>query len=57
MRERSAPKPVAVIAIVIAIVIVIAIDGPGDAMVVHHGITSRRMRVTFDGPGGHLWAD
>ncbi len=55
MRERSAPKPVAVIAIVI--VIAIAIDGPGDAMVVHHGITSRRMRVTFDGPGGHLWAD
>lgn len=53
MRERSAPKPVAVI----AIVIVITIDGPGDAMVVHHGITSRRMRVTFDGPGGHLWAD
>ncbi len=53
MRERSAPKPVAVIVIVIAI----AIDGPGDAMVVHHGITSRRMRVTFDGPGGHLWAD
>lgn len=55
MRERSAPKPVAVIAIVI--VIAIAIDGPGDAMVVHHGITSRRMRDTFDGPGGHLWAD
>ena len=26
-------------------------------MDVHHDITSRRMRVTFDGPGGHPWAD
>jgi len=36
---------------------VIALDGPGDTLVVHHGIASRRWRISYDGPGGHPWAD
>ena len=36
---------------------VIALDGPGDALVVHHAIASRRLRVHITGPGGHPWAD
>lgn len=47
-RQRShEPSPVAVV----------ALDGPGDALIVHHAIASRRMRITFAGPGGHPWAD
>ncbi len=36
---------------------VIAIDGPGDTLIVHHAIASRRVRVSVDGAGGHPWAD
>jgi tripeptide aminopeptidase len=36
---------------------VLALDGPGDERVVHHALGSRRYRVTFEGPGGHSWAD
>lgn len=36
---------------------VVALDGPGDALIVHHAIASRRLRFTFAGPGGHPWAD
>ncbi len=43
----AAPTPVAAI----------ALDGPGDSLIVHHAIASRRVRFTFSGPGGHPWAD
>jgi acetylornithine deacetylase/succinyl-diaminopimelate desuccinylase-like protein len=47
-REQvHAPSPAAVV----------ALDGPGDALIVHHAIASRRLRFTFAGPGGHPWAD
>ncbi len=46
-QEVHAPSPAAVI----------ALDGPGDALIVHHAIASRRLRFTFAGPGGHPWAD
>ena len=36
---------------------VIALDGPGDSLIVHHGIASRRVRVMFSGEGGHPWAE
>jgi acetylornithine deacetylase/succinyl-diaminopimelate desuccinylase-like protein len=36
---------------------VVALDGPGDALIVHHAIASRRLRVSFSGAGGHPWAD
>jgi tripeptide aminopeptidase len=36
---------------------VIAIDGPGDDLIVHHAIASRRLRVSFTCEGGHPWAD
>ncbi len=36
---------------------VVALDGPGDRHIVHHGIASSRMRIAFDGPGGHAWSD
>lgn len=36
---------------------VLALDGPGDASIVHQALGSRRFRVTFSGPGGHSWAD
>lgn len=36
---------------------VLALDGPGDERIVHHALGSRRYRVTFEGPGGHSWAD
>lgn len=36
---------------------VIALDGPGDALVVHHAIASRRLRVSITAEGGHPWAD
>jgi len=35
----------------------IALDGPGDSLIVHHAIASRRVRFLVDGPGGHPWAD
>lgn len=38
-------------------VAVIAVDGPGDALIVHHSIASRRVRVSYRGDGGHPWAD
>ena len=41
------PQPIAVI----------ALDGPGDALVVHHAVSSARWRIVFDGPGGHPWVD
>jgi tripeptide aminopeptidase len=47
-RQRThAPAPMAVV----------ALDGPGDTLIVHHAIASRRLRFTFAGPGGHPWAD
>lgn len=36
---------------------VLALDGPGDERIVHHALGSRRFRITFNGPGGHSWAD
>ncbi len=36
---------------------VLALDGPGDERIVHHALGSRRYRITFNGPGGHSWAD
>jgi acetylornithine deacetylase/succinyl-diaminopimelate desuccinylase-like protein len=35
----------------------IALDGTGDERIVHRAVGSRRLRVTFDGPGGHSWSD
>jgi acetylornithine deacetylase/succinyl-diaminopimelate desuccinylase-like protein len=35
---------------------VVALDGAGDERIVHRGLSSRRYRVTFRGPGGHSWA-
>lgn len=35
----------------------VAIDGTGDERIVHRAVGSRRLRVTFDGPGGHSWSD
>jgi tripeptide aminopeptidase len=35
----------------------IALDGAGADRVIHAGVGSRRLRVTFRGPGGHSWAD
>ncbi len=47
-RERQqAPRPVAMI----------ALDGPGDSLIVHHAIASRRVRFSYAGTGGHPWAD
>lgn len=34
----------------------IALDGPGLERIVHKGVGSRRLRLTFRGPGGHSWA-
>jgi tripeptide aminopeptidase len=45
--ERDAPVPHAVV----------AIDGPGDARIVHQALGSRRFRVDFRGGGGHSWSD
>lgn len=38
-------------------VAVIALDGPGDALIVHHAVSSARWRIVVDGPGGHPWVD
>jgi tripeptide aminopeptidase len=35
----------------------IALDGAGADRIIHAGVGSRRMRVTFSGPGGHSWSD
>jgi tripeptide aminopeptidase len=35
----------------------IALDGAGAARIIHAGVGSRRLRVTFRGPGGHSWSD
>lgn len=35
----------------------IALDGAGLDRIIHSAVGSRRMRVTFRGPGGHSWAD
>lgn len=35
----------------------IALDGTGDERIIHRAVGSRRLRVTFDGPGGHSWSD
>lgn len=45
--RRQAPSPVAMI----------ALDGPGDSLIVHHAIASRRLRFSYAGAGGHPWAD
>jgi tripeptide aminopeptidase len=33
----------------------IALDGAGDSRIIHRALGSRRLRVEFDGPGGHSW--
>ncbi|MGH7503906.1 MAG: M20/M25/M40 family metallo-hydrolase [Longimicrobiales bacterium] len=35
----------------------IALDGAGSRRIVVRAVGSRRYRITFDGPGGHSWAD
>jgi tripeptide aminopeptidase len=35
----------------------IALDGAGASRIIHAGVGSRRLRVTFTGRGGHSWAD
>lgn len=35
----------------------VAIDGPGDATIVHHAVGSARLRITMSGPGGHSWSN
>lgn len=35
----------------------IALDGAGAARIITAGVGSRRLRVTFTGPGGHSWSD
>jgi tripeptide aminopeptidase len=35
----------------------IALDGAGDSRIIRAGVGSRRLRVTFRGPGGHSWSD
>jgi len=42
-----APSPIAVV----------ALDGPGDSLIVHHAIASRRLRFSYAGEGGHPWAN
>jgi acetylornithine deacetylase/succinyl-diaminopimelate desuccinylase-like protein len=34
----------------------IVLDGAGDERVVHRGLGSRRLRITYRGSGGHSWA-
>lgn len=34
----------------------IALDGAGDDRIVNRALGSRRLRIGFDGPGGHSWA-
>jgi tripeptide aminopeptidase len=35
----------------------IALDGAGAHRIIRAGVGSRRLRVTFTGPGGHSWSD
>jgi tripeptide aminopeptidase len=35
----------------------IALDGAGARRVINAGVGSRRLRVTYTGPGGHSWSD
>ena len=35
----------------------IAVDGTGLRRIIHHGLGSRRFRVTIRGAGGHSWTD
>lgn len=35
----------------------IALDGAGAARIITAGVGSRRLRVTYGGPGGHSWSD
>jgi tripeptide aminopeptidase len=35
----------------------IALDGAGADRIIHAGVGSRRLRVTFRGAGGHSWSD
>lgn len=35
----------------------LSLDGAGRRRIVHRAVGSRRLRITFDGPGGHSWAD
>ena len=35
----------------------LSLDGAGRRRIVHRAVGSRRFRITFDGPGGHSWAD
>jgi acetylornithine deacetylase/succinyl-diaminopimelate desuccinylase-like protein len=35
----------------------IALDGAGAGRIITAGVGSRRLRVTFRGPGGHSWSD
>lgn len=35
----------------------IALDGAGASRIINAGVGSRRLRVTFRGPGGHSWSD
>jgi tripeptide aminopeptidase len=35
----------------------IALDGAGAARIITAGVGSRRLRVSFQGPGGHSWSD
>jgi len=35
----------------------VSLDGTGCRRIVHRAVGSRRLRVTFTGPGGHSWAD
>jgi tripeptide aminopeptidase len=40
-----------------AIAAFIALDGAGSTRIINAGVGSRRLRVTFSGPGGHSWSD
>src|SRR5690606_13787994 len=35
----------------------ISLDGSGVRRIVHRAIGARRLRITFQGPGGHSWSD
>jgi tripeptide aminopeptidase len=35
----------------------IALDGAGASRIINAGVGSRRLRVTYHGPGGHSWSD
>jgi tripeptide aminopeptidase len=40
-----------------AVLACVAIDGTGDERIVHRAVGSRRLRITYEGPGGHSWSD